>query len=61
MILVFQAAADFKRPLPKGYAKEARKKIRTALSGSGKEFIRNLITWFSQIQQAGQDAFILWW
>jgi hypothetical protein len=61
MIPVFQAAADFKRPLPKGYPAEARKKMRRGLSDSGKEFIGDLIKWFSQIQQAGQDAFILWW
>jgi hypothetical protein len=61
MIPVFQAAADFQRPLPKGYPEEALKKMRVALSDSGKEFIGDLIKWFSRIQQAGQDAFILWW
>ena len=60
MVPVFQAAADFKRPLPKGYSEEARKKIRTSLSDGGKAFIGDLIRWFSQLQQAGQDAFILW-
>jgi hypothetical protein len=57
---VFQAAAEFKRALPKGYSEEARKKIRTSLSDGGKAFIGALIRWFSQIQEAGQDAFILW-
>jgi hypothetical protein len=61
MVPVFQAAADFKRPLPKGYPQGARKKMRTGLSEGGKAFIGDLIKWFSQIQQAGQDAFILWW
>jgi hypothetical protein len=61
MVPVFQAAADFKRPLPKGYPEEALKNMRTGLSDGGKEFIGDLIKWFSQIQQAGQDAFILWW
>jgi hypothetical protein len=61
MIPVFQAAADFKRSLPKDYPEEARKKMRMGLSDGGKEFIGGLIKWFSQIQQAGQDAFILWW
>jgi hypothetical protein len=60
MIPVFQAAADFKRPLAKGYPKGAMKKMKMGLSDSGKEFINDLIKWFSQIQQAGQDAFILW-
>jgi hypothetical protein len=60
MVPVFQAAADFKRPLPKGYSQEARKKMRTGLSEGGKKFIGDLTNWFSQIQQAGQDAFILW-
>jgi hypothetical protein len=61
VIPVFRAAADFKRPLPEGYPEEALKKTKTGLSDSGKEFIGDLITWFSRIQQAGQDAFILWW
>jgi hypothetical protein len=60
MVPVFQAAADFKRPLPKGYPQAARKKMRTGLSDGGKVFIGDLIKWFGQIQQAGQDAFILW-
>lgn len=61
MIPVFQAAADFQRPLPKGYSEEALKKMKMGLSDGGKEFIADLIQWFSQIQQAGQDALILWW
>jgi hypothetical protein len=61
MIPVFQAAADFQRPLPQGYPEEAAKKMMTCLSEGGKEFIGNLIKWFGRIQQAGQDAFILWW
>ena len=60
MIPVFQAAADFNRPLPKGYPEEAAKQMRTGLSEGGKEFIGDLIKWFGQIQRAGQDAFILW-
>jgi hypothetical protein len=61
VVPVFQAAADFRRPLPEGYPEEATKQMRTGLSDSGKEFIGDLIEWFSRIQQAGQDAFILWW
>jgi hypothetical protein len=61
MVPVFQAAADFRRPLPKGNQGGALKKMRKGLSDSGTEFIGDLIKWFSRIQQAGQDAFILWW
>jgi hypothetical protein len=61
MIPVFRAAADFTRPLPAGYSEEALKKVRTGLSEAGKKFIGDLITWLGRIQQAGQDAFILWW
>ena len=61
MVPVFQAAADFKRPLPKGYSEEAMKKMRMSLSEGGKKFVGDFIKWFNQIQQAGQDAFILWW
>ncbi len=60
LIPVFQAAADFKRSLPEGYSEEAKQKMRTELSDSGKKFIGDLIQWFSRIQQAGQDALILW-
>jgi len=61
MIPVFQAAADFKRPLPEGYPEELTKKMVTGLSEGGKDFVADLINWFGQIQRAGQDAFILWW
>jgi hypothetical protein len=61
MIPVLQAAADFRRPPPKGNPEGAMKTMRMGLSDSGKEFIGDLVEWFSQIQQAGQDAFILWW
>jgi hypothetical protein len=61
MIPVFQAAADFKRALPEGYPEEYTKTMATSLSDASKEFVLNLVRWFGQIQQAGQDAFILWW
>jgi hypothetical protein len=61
MIPVFQAAASFRRTLPEGYPEELTKKMVTSLSDAGKEFVLDLIKWFGQIQQAGQDAFILWW
>ena len=61
MLPVFQAAADFRRPIPEGYSEEARNNIKTTLSDISKEFISDLIKLFGQIHQAGQDAFILWW
>jgi hypothetical protein len=61
MIPVFQAAADFKRALPEGYPKEVANKMATGLSDGGKAFVLDLIKWFGQIQQAGQDAFVIWW
>jgi hypothetical protein len=61
MIPVFQAAADFRRTLPKDYPEELTKKMATGLSDASKEFVLDLIKWFGQIQQAGQDAFIFWW
>jgi hypothetical protein len=61
LIPVFQAAADFNRPLPKGYPEEALKQMKTSVSKGGKAFIGDLIKWLDQIQRAGQDAFILWW
>jgi hypothetical protein len=61
MIPVFQAAADFRRTLPEGIPEEFAKTIATSLSDAGKEFLLDLIRWFEQIQQAGQDVFILWW
>ena len=61
MIPVFQAAADFKRSLPEGYPEELAKTTATSLSEAGKEFALDLVKWFGQIQQAGQDALILWW
>ena len=61
MISVFQAAKEFKRSLPDNLPEDYKAKMRTSLSEAGKEFIGDLIKWFSQIQRAGQDAFILWW
>lgn len=60
MLPVFRTAAQFERPLPEGYSEEAAKKMLTRLSKGGQHFIGDLINWFSQIQQAGQDAFIYW-
>ncbi|MDB5338640.1 MAG: hypothetical protein JWN70_4259 [Planctomycetaceae bacterium] len=61
MVPVLQAATDFKRPLPEGIPAELVQKMTTELSEGAKEFVAELINWFRQIEQAGQDAFILWW
>ncbi len=61
MIPVFQAAADFKRILPEGHPGELTKRMAMSLSDAGREFALDLIKWFGQIQQSGQDVFILWW
>ena len=61
MIPVFRAAVDHKRAVPEGFPEEVTSKMVTSLSEGGKEFLRDLINWFGQIQDAGQDAFILWW
>ena len=60
IIPVFQAAEGFKRTLPENLREDYKAKIRTSLSEGGKQFIADLIKWFSAIQRAGQDAFILW-
>jgi hypothetical protein len=35
--------------------------MKTGLSDGGKAFIGDLMNWLGRIQQAGQDALILWW
>jgi hypothetical protein len=61
IIPVFQAAEQFKRSLPDNLPEDYRANMRTSLSEGGKQFIGDLTKWFSAIQRAGQDAFILWW
>jgi hypothetical protein len=61
MVPVFQAAKEHKRPLPDNLPEDYKAKLKTSLSEGGKEFIGDLIKWFSAIHRAGQDAFILWW
>ncbi|MEI8383696.1 MAG: hypothetical protein WCJ09_26515 [Planctomycetota bacterium] len=61
MIPVFQAAADFQRTLPEGIPDEYARTMVACLSDGSKQFTQDLVNWFGQIQQAGQDAFILWW
>lgn len=61
IIPVFQAAEQFERSLPDNLPEHLRANLKTRLSDASKEFIGNLIKWFSKIQHAGQDAFIFWW
>jgi hypothetical protein len=63
MIPVFQAAVDFERTLPEGIPPEIARHAQSMpdrFSDSGKNFARDLVKWFEQIQKADQDAFILW-
>jgi hypothetical protein len=61
IVPVFQAAEQFTRTLPDNLPEDHKAKMQTSLSERGKQFIGDLIKWFSAIQRAGQDAFILWW
>lgn len=61
IIPVFNAAAAFQRTLPEGIPDEYARTMVTCLSDESKLFVQDLVNWFAQIQQAGQDAFILWW
>lgn len=61
MIPFFQEAVDFRRTLPEDIPEQFTQKIPTSLSDNGKDFALDLIRWFGQIHEAGQDAFILWW
>ncbi|WP_422923181.1 hypothetical protein [Singulisphaera sp. PoT] len=60
MIPVFQRGAEFRRALPEGYPDELAKKMVIGLTDSGRTLILELIKWFGQIQQDGQDALIVW-
>ena len=60
MIPVFKSAMEYQRPLPPGHPEDAIKKMATGLSDMSKEFVSDLIRWFRQLHQAGQDAFIVW-
>lgn len=60
MLPVFQQAIDFRRPFPEGYPEEMREKMTQCLSQSCKEYLRDLIEWFGEIEQAGHDTFIYW-
>jgi hypothetical protein len=61
IIPVFQEAEQFKRSIPDNLPEDYKARMRISLSEGGKQFIGDLLRWFSAIQQAGQDAFILWW
>jgi hypothetical protein len=61
LILILQAATDFTSPAAEGHPDESAKAMKTGLSATGKQFLGDLIGWFSQIEAAGQDAYIIWW
>jgi hypothetical protein len=61
IIPIFKAASSFERKLPESFSEEDKAGMPSSLSEGGKRLINDLIKWFSQIQEAGQDAFIIWW
>jgi hypothetical protein len=61
MVPVLQISAEFELPMPPNLPEEIRAKRKTRLSEGARSFIADLIKWFTRIQEAGQDAFILWW
>jgi hypothetical protein len=56
LVTSFEAALRFERILPDGIPEEARKRLGTRLSDDARKFLGDLIGWFGQIHQAGQDA-----
>ena len=60
IVQLLRAAATFARKLPESYTPEQAKQFPTSLSPVAQKFANDLAKWFDQIQQAGQDAFILW-
>jgi hypothetical protein len=58
---VLQSALMFNRPVPQEMPEQMRQSYKTGLSEDAKKFAADLITWFTQIRDAGQDAFIMWW
>jgi len=54
-------AMAYERPLPDYIPDDVRKTMNTRLSDNGQEFARELSGWFERIQQAGQDAYVIWW
>jgi hypothetical protein len=61
IIPIFQAALEFEGPVPDNIPDHLKDRVQTHLSEGAKRFLGDLIKWFGQIQQAGQDAFIMWW
>jgi hypothetical protein len=60
MIPAFRDAIAYRRQFPEGYPEEMRQQFTQCLSQSSKEYLQDLIEWFGEIQDAGQDAFVLW-
>jgi len=61
IIPIFQAALEFQSPVPDNIPDHLKDRIQTRLSEGAKRFVGDLIKWFGQIHEAGQDAFIFWW
>lgn len=61
MVSVLKAAVEFQRTLPRDYPESLAKTTATGLSEDCKVFAAELATWLGKIEQAGQDAFFLWW
>jgi hypothetical protein len=61
IIPIFQAALEFGGPVPDNVPDHLKDRVQTRLSEGAKRFLGDLIKWFVQIQEAGQDAFIMWW
>ena len=61
LIPIFKAGARFKRKFPEDFSEESKARMPSSLSEGGRRLIKDLIKWFSRIQEAGQDAFIIWW
>jgi hypothetical protein len=52
-----QSALEFERKLPPEYGPQ----FLRSLSKDGKAFVSDLLKWFGQIHQSGQDALVYWW
>jgi hypothetical protein len=55
-----RAVESFERRLPTDIPEKYRKELPTSLSDNAKLFVHKLSEWFSRIEQAGQDFFVMW-
>jgi hypothetical protein len=56
----FEGVLRFERKLPADIPDHIRERFKVRVSDDYKKLISDLIGWLGQIEQAGQDAFILW-